>query len=66
LSRRPSLAVFIESTVDGTNWDAVGTFAVKTAVGREVITINPWIGRRLRARWTLTGGTATFDVTIPG
>lgn len=62
----PSLAVTIESTVDGVNWDAQGTFSAKTAAGREVITINPWIGRRLRARWVLTGTTPsfTFDVTI--
>lgn len=62
----PNLAVFIESTLDGTNWDALGTFTAKTAAGREVITINPWVGRRLRARWAITGTTPsfTFDVVI--
>ena len=62
----PSLSGFIESTVDGVNWDAQGTFAAKTGVAREVITINPWIGRQLRFRWTLTGTSpsATFDVTF--
>lgn len=64
----PSMAVVIESTLDGTNWDAIGTFAAKTAVAREVITINPWIGRQLRARWTITGTTPsfTFEVRIQG
>lgn len=62
----PSLAVFVESTVDGTNWDAAGTFAAKTAAGREVINITPWVGRRLRVRWTITGTTPsfTFEVTV--
>lgn len=64
----PSMTVVIESTLDGTNWDALGTFTAKTAVAREVITINPWIGRQLRARWTVSGTTPsfTFSVRIQG
>lgn len=64
----PSMTVVLESTLDGVNWDTLGTFAAKTAAGREVITINPVIGRRLRARWTITGTTPsfTFSVLIQG
>lgn len=65
----PSMTVVLESTLDGTNWDTLGSFAAKTAVGREVITVNPVIGRRLRARWTITGTatpTFTFSVLIQG
>lgn len=60
----PSMTVVIESTLDGTNWDALGTFAAKTAAGREVITINPVIGRRVRARWTITGTTPSFTFSV--
>lgn len=60
----PSMTVVIESTIDGTNWDALGTFAAKTAVAREVITINPVIGRRIRARWTITGTTPSFTFSV--
>ena len=64
----PNLVVVLESTLDGTNWDTLGSFAAKTAAGREVITINPVIGKRFRARWTITGTTPsfTFSVRIQG
>lgn len=60
----PNLTAFIETTVDGTNWDVVGTFAAKTAAGREVITINNFIGNNLRARWVITGTTPSFTFSI--
>ncbi len=61
----PNLTAFIETTMDdGGNWDVVGTFAAKTAAGREVITINPWIGRRLRVRWVITGTTPSFTFSV--
>lgn len=64
----PNLVVVLETTIDGTNWDTIGTFAAKTAAGREVILVNPVIGRRVRARWTITGTTPsfTFEVRIQG
>jgi hypothetical protein len=64
----PNLTAFVESTLDGVNWDAVGTFAAKTAAGREVITINPLIGSRVRVRWVITGTTPsfTFEVRLQG
>jgi hypothetical protein len=60
----PNLTVFVETTLDGTNWDAVGTFAAKTAAGREVITINPLIGTRVRVRWAITGTTPSFTFSV--
>jgi hypothetical protein len=60
----PNLTCFVETTVDGTNWDAVGTFAAKTAAGREVITVNPLIGARLRVRWVITGTTPSFTFSV--
>lgn len=63
----PSLAVFVESTLDGTNWDTLpgGTFAAKTAAGREVITLTtPVIARRVRVRWAITGTTPSFTFSV--
>lgn len=61
----PTLNVVIEDTLDGTNWYVVGTFAQKTATGREVVNLSTPFTDRLRARWTI-GGTAgpsfTFSV----
>lgn len=63
----PNLTAFIESTLDGTNWDALpgGTFAAKTAVGREVINLTaPVVARRLRVRWVITGTTPSFTFSV--
>jgi hypothetical protein len=57
----PSLDVVVEDSLDGTNWNVVGTFAQKTAVGREVINITTPFSDRLRVRWTVAD-TVTFDV----
>jgi len=63
----PNLTVFIESTLDGTNWDTLpdGTFAAKTAVGREVINLTaPVVARRVRVRWAITGTTPSFTFSV--
>jgi hypothetical protein len=62
----PTLDVVLEDTLDGTNWNVIGTFAQKTGPGREVINVTSPFSDRLRARWTV-GGTApsfTFDVIV--
>lgn len=61
----PNLVVLIEDSVDdGATWNTVGTFAAKTATGREVINITSPFGPKLRVSWALTGTTpsATFAV----
>jgi hypothetical protein len=63
----PNLTVFVESTVDGTNWDVLpgGTFAAKTAAGREVINLTaPVVARRVRVRWAITGTTPSFTFSV--
>lgn len=60
----PNLTAFVETTVDGTNWDVVGTFAAKTAAGREVITITNLVGNNLRVRWVITGTTPSFTFSV--
>lgn len=62
----PSLTVLVEDTLDGTNYNTIGTFAAKTAVGREVINITTPFSDTLRVSWTITGTTPslTFSVVI--
>lgn len=62
----PTLNVVIEDTIDGVNWNAIGTFAQKTAAGREVINITTPFTDSLRARWTIggTGPSFTFSVSV--
>lgn len=62
----PTLDVVIEDTLDGTNWNVIGTFAQKIAVGREVINITTPFSETLRARWTVggTGPSFTFGIRI--
>lgn len=60
----PTLDVVIEDTIDGTNWNTVGTFTQRTAVGRQVINVTTPFANRLRVRWTIggTGPSFTFSV----
>lgn len=61
----PTLDVVVEDTLDGTNWNVIGTFAQLAGVGREVINITTPFAERVRVRWTM-GGTSpsyTFAVT---
>ena len=64
----PNLTVFIEDTLDGTNWNVIGTFAAKTATGLEVINITAPFAETIRVRWAITGTTpsATFSVVAFG
>lgn len=62
----PTVDVVLEDTIDGTNWNVVGTFAQKTAAGREVINITLPFSDRLRARWTVAGTTPSFTFTVLG
>lgn len=60
----PTLNVVIEDTLDGTNWNVVGTFAQRVAAGREVINITTPFSDTLRARWTVGGTTPSFTFKI--
>lgn len=61
----PTLDVVIEDSVDGSsNWNTVGTFAQKTAAGREVINITGLFGDLLRVRWTIGGTTPSFTFAV--
>ncbi len=60
----PTLNVVIQDTVDGTNWNDVGTFAQKVAAGREVINVASPFSERIRARWTLGGTAPSFTFSV--
>jgi hypothetical protein len=60
----PNLVVLIEDTLDGTNWNTVGTFAAKTAAGREVINITTPFADTCRVSWTITGTTPSFTFSV--
>lgn len=60
----PTLNVLIEDTLDGTNWNTVGTFAQKTAAGREVINITTPFSDTLRVSWSIGGTTPSFTFSV--
>lgn len=60
----PSLSVLLEDSLDGTNWNTIGTFAAKTAAGREVINVTTPFAGTVRATWTITGTTPSFTFSI--
>lgn len=60
----PTLDVVIEDTLDGTNYNPIGTFAQRTAAGREVINITVPFSPTLRIRWTVGGTTPSFTFSL--
>jgi hypothetical protein len=59
-----TLDVAIEDTLDGTNWNVIGTFAQKVAAGREVINVTTPFSGTVRVRWTIGGTTPSFTFAI--
>ncbi len=58
-----TLDVVVEDTLDGANWNVVGTFTQRTGIGRQVIALSTPFSDRLRVRWTVGGTPApTFSV----
>lgn len=61
----PTLTVVIEDTLDGgATWNIIGTFAQKTAAGREVLNIDTPFGTTTRVRWTIGGTTPSFTFAV--
>lgn len=60
----PTLDVVVEDTLDGTNWNTLGSFAQKVTTSREVINITSAFADRLRVRWTLGGTTPSFTFAV--
>jgi hypothetical protein len=64
LGTTPTLDVVIEDSLDGTNWNAVGTFAQRLTAGREVINVTSPFANRLRVRWTVGGAGPSFTFGV--
>lgn len=63
----PSATVVVQDSADGsTGWATIATFAAKTAVGAERVTITGTIRRYTRASWTISGTSpsVTFAVAV--
>ncbi len=61
----PTLNVLIEDSVDGgINYNTIGTFAQKTAAGREVISITTPFSETLRVSWTIAGTNPSFTFSV--
>lgn len=60
----PTLDVVIEDTLDGVNWNDVGSFTQKTAAGRQVIDITVPFSETLRIRWTIGGTSPSFTFSL--
>lgn len=60
----PTLNVLIEDTVDGTNWNTIGTFAQQAAAGREVINVTIPFADRIRVSWSIGGTTPSFTFNV--
>jgi hypothetical protein len=60
----PTLNVILEDTLDGVNYNTVGTFAQKSAAGREVINITTPFSETLRVSWTIAGTNPSFTFAI--
>ncbi len=60
----PTLNLVVEDTVDGTNYNTIGTFAQKTAAGREVINITTPFSETLRVSWQIAGTNPSFTFSV--
>jgi hypothetical protein len=60
----PTLDVVVQDTLDGTNYNTIGTFAQKTTTGREVINVTTPFADRLRILHTIGGTTPSFTFSV--
>lgn len=60
----PTLNVVIEDSLDGSNWNTIGTFAQRTGPGREVVNITAPFTNRVRVSWTVGGTTPSFTFDV--
>jgi hypothetical protein len=61
----PTLNVIVEDSVDGgVNYNTIGTFAQKTAAGREVINITTPFSETLRVSWAIAGTNPSFTFSV--
>ncbi|MGD9581588.1 MAG: hypothetical protein AB7V50_09465 [Vampirovibrionia bacterium] len=59
----PTLDVTVQDTIDGTNWDTVGSFTQASSAGREAIRINNF-SRFMRVSYTMAGTDPDFTFSV--
>jgi hypothetical protein len=60
----PTLNVLIEDTLDGVNYNTIGTFAQKAAASREIINVTVPFSETLRVSWTIAGTNPSFTFAV--
>lgn len=60
----PTLNAVVEDTLDGINWNTIGTFAQRTGTGREVINITTPFSNEVRVSYTIGGTTPSFTFSV--
>lgn len=60
----PTLDVLIQDSLDGTNWNTVGTFTQKTAASRQVVDVTTPFADRIRVLYTIAGTTPSFTFSV--
>ena len=60
----PTLDVFLEDTIDGTNYNTIATFTQLAAAGRLVVNVTTPFSDTIRARWAIGGGTPSFTFSV--
>lgn len=61
----PSMTVIIETSMDATNWNQVGTFPAVTTTGTTRRSVGG-LDRFVRVSWTITGTTPSFTFAVSG
>lgn len=60
-----TLDVTLEDTLDGTNWNTIGSFTQAAGATREVINITAPFADRVRVKWVIAGtDTPTFTFSV--
>lgn len=60
----PTLDVIVADTLDGTNWNTIGTFTQKVTTGRQVIDISALFAETIRVNWIIAGTTPSFTFSV--
>ena len=60
----PTLDVVIEDTLDGVNWNVIGTFTQATVATRQVLNIATSFAETIRVRYTVGGTTPSFTFSV--
>lgn len=60
----PTLDVVVEDSLDGANWNVVGSFSQAVAATRQVVNLSTPFADLLRVRWTLAGVSASFTFSV--